>query len=211
VGISERRERDKERRRAEIIEAAERVFFCKGVDNATMDDVAEAAELSKGTLYLYFKNKEDLYLAIIVRGITILQRAFEEAAKARKKGIDKVAAIGRAYFDFCKTHAQYFSAMLYFESYNLDPGADSGYGVQCTNQTNRTFAICEEAVQFGIDDGTIRPDIDPKKTALTLYGLATGLLQIISIKGKLIRQDHHVNPDELIDTFFDLIAKSLRP
>ncbi|MCK5408322.1 MAG: helix-turn-helix transcriptional regulator, partial [Candidatus Krumholzibacteria bacterium] len=60
MGIAERREREKEQRRIDIIDAAERVFFSKGWQAATMDDVAEAVELSKATLYLYFKNKEEL-------------------------------------------------------------------------------------------------------------------------------------------------------
>jgi len=209
MGIAERREREKERRRSDIVDAAETVFFSKGIGNATMDDVAEAAELSKGTLYLYFKNKEDLYLAIVLRGIAILQKMFEDAAVSCDTGADKIEAIGRAYFDFWRKHPKYFSAMLYFESYNLDPDEASGYGVECTNQSNETFAICADAVQIGIRDGTIRSDIEPMKIALTLYGLSTGLLQIISMKD-LILETHSVSPGELIETFFELINKSLR-
>ena len=50
LGVAERKEREKERRREDIVNAAAKVFFNKGVDHATMDDVAEAAELSKATL-----------------------------------------------------------------------------------------------------------------------------------------------------------------
>jgi TetR/AcrR family transcriptional regulator len=50
MGITERKEREKEQRRNAIIDAAEKIFFTKGMDNSTMDDVAEEAELSKGTL-----------------------------------------------------------------------------------------------------------------------------------------------------------------
>jgi len=211
MGIAERRERDRERRRTDIIDAAETIFFLKGVSNATMDDVAEAAELSKGTLYLYFKSKEDLYLAIVLRAIAILQERFEAAARSEERGAEKITAIGRAYFEFCKTSPDYFNAMSYFESYIQDPEDDTGFGVECTQQSVKTFAICAEAVQAGIDDGSIRAGIDPMKIALTLYGLSTGLLQIISMKGKLIQENHGVNPDELIETFFELIDKSLRP
>ena len=90
MGTAERREREKEQRRNDIIDAAERVFFNKGLENATMDDVAEHAELSKGTLYLYFKSKEELYLAIHLRGNLILKEMFEAAVKKPKTGIEKV-------------------------------------------------------------------------------------------------------------------------
>ena len=210
MGIRERREREKEQRRLDIIDAAEKTFFSKGIANATMDDVAEAAELSKGTVYLYFKSKEDLYLAVILRAIALLQDRFTSAADSRQTGLDKIEAIGRAYVAFYKEHPDYFHAMLFFESHDVEVDTEAGYAAECTVQSNRTFAICAAAVQEGIDDGTIRADVDPMKMALTLYGLSTGLLQIISIKGQTIKQDHGFDPEDLIATFFDLIYKSLR-
>jgi AcrR family transcriptional regulator len=210
LGIAERREREKEQRRSDIIDAAETAFFSKGVTQATMDEVAQTAELSKGTLYLYFKNKEDLYLAIVLRGISVLQRMFVDASDAGATGMDKVEAIGRAYFDFYKTHPDYFNAMLYFESCTADACEESGYGVECMSQSDQTFAICASAIQAGIDDGTVRADLDPMKTALTLYGLSTGLLQVVSLKGKLIQETYQLNPEELVETFFKLIDGSLR-
>ena len=67
MGIAERREREKDQRRNTILDAAEKVFFSQGINLATMDGVAEEAELSKGTLYLYFKSKEELFLGIACR------------------------------------------------------------------------------------------------------------------------------------------------
>ena len=56
MGIQERKEREKERRRQQIIVAAKRVFSAKGFSKATMEDIAREVELSPGTLYIYFKN-----------------------------------------------------------------------------------------------------------------------------------------------------------
>lgn len=67
MGIRERKEREKERRRQQIIVAAKRVFTSKGFNKATMEDIAQEAELSPGTLYLYFKNKEELYASLSLR------------------------------------------------------------------------------------------------------------------------------------------------
>lgn len=209
MGVTERRQREKDKRRADIVDAAEALFFAKGFSTTTMDGVAAAAELSKGTLYLYFESKEDLLHAIIIRGILILQSMFEEAAASEGRGIDQIEAIGRAYFRFCHEYPNYFNAMLQFEA--GAPGAErTGYGADCVEQSDRTFAICAAAVQQGIDDGSIRADVDPMKTALTLYGLSTGLLQVISIKGEMMRDSHEIDPAELIETFFELIYKSLR-
>jgi len=67
MGILERKEREREMRRQEIILAAKRVFSKKGFNKSTMDDIASEAELSNGTLYHYFKNKKELYASLSLR------------------------------------------------------------------------------------------------------------------------------------------------
>ena len=67
MGIQERKEREKERRRQQIIVAAKRVFSGKGFNKATMEDIAKEAELSPGTIYIYFKNKDELYASLSLR------------------------------------------------------------------------------------------------------------------------------------------------
>ena len=86
MGISERKEREREQRRNDIIDAAESIFFFQGVANSTMEDIAEKAELSKGTLYLYFKSKEDIQFAIFRRGAEILLEFMEKNIILKKTG-----------------------------------------------------------------------------------------------------------------------------
>lgn len=78
-----------------ILDAAERLYFGKGIDTTTMDEVAEAAELSKGTLYLYFKNKDDLSHGIYLRGLTALKSFFRRRSTARRAGSRRCVRSGR--------------------------------------------------------------------------------------------------------------------
>jgi AcrR family transcriptional regulator len=73
LSIKEIKEQEKERRRSYILDTAEKLFFSKGYDNVSMDDIANEVELSKATLYLYFKDKESLYFGVVNRGIKILR------------------------------------------------------------------------------------------------------------------------------------------
>ena len=204
MGIAERREREKEQRRNDIIDAAERVFFDKGRHAATMDDVAEEAELSKGTLYLYFKSKEELYLAINLRGLNILAQMFQEAADKNKTGLEKVKAIGEAYYQFYLNHINYFNALMYFESHEMDFDQKNSIAFDCDSEGHRALFILIEAIQIGIQDGSIRPDIDPQKTAAILWGETTGMIQLIFMKGDHLQTDHGLNNEELIQYAFDL-------
>lgn len=77
MGIRERRVRDRERRRQQIIVAAKRVFSAWGYNKATMEEIAREAELSPGTLYLYFKNKDELYASLTTRVLQFLSIRLE--------------------------------------------------------------------------------------------------------------------------------------
>jgi len=74
-----RREREKEARREVILEAAERIFSDKGFHGATLDAIAAEAELAKGTLYNYYKDKQDLFLSLMRRGHELFQCVLKSA------------------------------------------------------------------------------------------------------------------------------------
>lgn len=100
MGIQERKEREKERRRQQIIVAAKRVFSEKGFNKATMEDIAKEAELSPGTLYLYFKNKEELYASLSLRILQYLHIRVTHVNK--EKDMDpgqKLSALMDAMYD----------------------------------------------------------------------------------------------------------------
>jgi TetR/AcrR family transcriptional regulator len=84
MGVKERREREEKARLAAILVAAENTFAKHGYYQARMDDIAEAAELAKGTLYYYFKSKDEIFLHILKRESRrvheeILKRISEES------------------------------------------------------------------------------------------------------------------------------------
>lgn len=211
MGIAERKEREKEQRKNDIVDAAERVFFEDGHESATMDDVAEEAELSKGTLYLYFKNKEDLYLAIHLRGNRIMHALFEKAVKDAKTGIEKTRAIGQAYVEFFNTYPNYFDAMLYFESRDIDFEDPDSVAAACIREGKATLELLIESIVTGIQDKSIRADIDPVKTAINLWGQTTGVLQVASLKERIVlMKNFNISAEEVIDYCFDLIYHSLK-
>ena len=100
MGIQERKEREKERRRQQIIGAAKRVFSEKGFNKATMEDIAKEAELSPGTLYLYFKNKEELYASLSLRILQYLHIRVTHVNKdAALSPEQKLSALMEAMYD----------------------------------------------------------------------------------------------------------------
>jgi len=100
MGIHERKERERERRRQQIIVAAKRVFSKKGFNRATMEDIAHEAELSPGTLYLYFKNKDELYASLSLRILHYLLIRLEHLNSDDTSDVeDRVSGLKEAMYD----------------------------------------------------------------------------------------------------------------
>ncbi len=104
MGIQERKEREKERRRQQIIVAAKRVFTKKGLSKTTMEDIARESELSPGTLYLYFKNKEDLYASLSLRILQFLSirvaQVIQDGDENPPEKLDKLIAAMYEVYEF---------------------------------------------------------------------------------------------------------------
>jgi TetR/AcrR family transcriptional regulator len=211
MGIAERKEREKEQKQNAIIDAAEKVIFSKGLEAATMDEIAELAEFSKGTIYLYFKNKEDLYFAIHARGIRLLKNMFEKAAKSKKIGIDKVLAIGKAYYEYSKKYPDYYKAMVYYDCHPVKSESDSVFAEECNIAGEEVMKTIATTIQRGKEDKSIHPDVDPLKTAVILWGQSMGMIQLQSMKGHHDFGDHlNLDFEELIFKSFDMMIRSIR-
>ena len=125
--IQTRRLEEKERRRCEIIDAAEQVFGEVGFDAATMLQIARRARLSRALVYIYFRDKAELQFAIAERAGQHLTQRFEEAVARNRSGLDQIEAIGRAYLAFAQEFPVYFNAIALFESLVADTTAGSAY------------------------------------------------------------------------------------
>lgn len=179
MGILERKEREKEQRREEIITAAQKVFFEKGLPAATMDEIAEVAELSKGTLYLYYKSKEDLYLAVAMRGSEIMYRMFEQAAPKHKSVLERIMAIGDAYFQFFQQYRDYFRMYEYFENQQFHKQVSQEMLMCCANNDQKIWNLVVGIIQDGITQGIFDADLDPRQAAIILWANGNALMRLM--------------------------------
>ena len=127
MGAKERRKREKQLRKDHILDTARTLLFKKGINATTMNQIARNAELSVGTLYLYFKNKEDLYAALQEEGLDVLLehiRAVEEKDLPPQQKLEEMAL---AYLDFSEQHRKYYEIINYFLTYVNEEVVDVGY------------------------------------------------------------------------------------
>src|SRR5229473_2976171 len=92
--IQARKERERAAREELILDHAQRMLLKDGFQNLNLDELAEAVEYSKGTLYLHFKTKEDIALAVVTRVLKERADFFERAAQFKGRSRERVGAIG---------------------------------------------------------------------------------------------------------------------
>lgn len=177
MGIEERKEREKEHRREEIINAAEKVFFDKGLQAATMDEIAEKAELGKSTLYLYYKSKEDLYLAVLMRGSDILYQTFQKVVSSSEPTIKQVAGLGEAYYDFFKQYRNYFRMFYFFENPQMHRQVSEEMMGLCSENNGRIWRLIVDLMRKGMDEGVIQRNLNPTQVAVMLWSNSNSLMR----------------------------------
>lgn len=180
--IEQRRQEERDRRRAEIVDAAESLYAETGWDAVTMDQVARRARLSRALVYVYFRDKPDLHLALVERALDTLRVRFEAAREGKPRGIDEVEAIGWAYLDFARDLPHCFDACARFEARTSSDGLQPNEAA-CMAAGHRVHETIVASLNRGVADGSIRADIgDPYLTSLALWAFSHGVVQIAATK-----------------------------
>lgn len=208
--ITERRQEERDRRRTEIVDAAEALYAEVGWDAVTMDQVARRARLSRALVYVYFTDKADLHLALVERSLEDLQRRFESAREGKATGLGEIEAIGRAYLEFAREVPHHFDACARFQAHAIVGRDLPPNEIACMEAGHRVHEVMVLALDRGVADGSVRSDIgDPYLTALTLWAYSFGVIQIAASKaGQMEREGIAVQ--DFVDHAFALALRSLR-
>src|SRR5215469_181641 len=185
--IAERRQEEKERRRAEILDAAEVVAAKESWDALTVDQVARKARLSRALVYVYFKDKNDLLFGLGERALAALRQRFEEAIARNRLGLDQILGMGRAYLAFSHEFPVYFEVMARCELMSEDTPEVDPNEEACRMGGDAVRALMVKALESGVKDGSIRKDVgDLQAVALILWGFTHGVLQLAATKPNIL-------------------------
>ncbi len=209
MGISERKEREKQQRREEIIEAAEKVFFSKGFEKSTMDDIADRAELSKGTLYLYFKSKDDLHMAVARKAIKLLNSITEAVQKVNGNALEKLLHMGRACIDFSNSHPDHMRAIMTLEGFELQSISLTVKEMQDMIYKESPVGMVIQIVEQGVEEKLIRSDIPPPLIAHTLWMQVLSVIRFVIMKKSLFEM-LELSPAKVYESHFELVLNGIR-
>ncbi len=188
MGIQERKEREKEQRREEILAAARDVFFRKGLIPSTMDEIAEKAELSKATLYLYYKSKEELYAALALRGVEILEKELRSVAERHLPPIATLLCFLTTLDEFFEKERDYFRLFSFFQTSLFRNDVSPELRESTVSANHRIWNLVTGVLDRGREEGVIRRDIDPKDLAIISWTSTMALLTRIDTELEGLRE-----------------------
>lgn len=209
---ADRRIQARNQRRAEIIDAAERIFSAKGYNTSTIDDVCKEADYSRRTVYQYFRDKEQLHHAVILTAYQDLNERLRGALRAAGdgNGYQKIVAMGEAYLGFTHDNPDRFRMIAFHQSWTPER-EDDEVRAACYAEGEVAFGLLLDAIREGQADGSIDSQLDPSATALLLTANVNGLGILLTHKQAYIR-DHYGKPvDELAPEFIGIVARALQP
>ncbi len=152
-------------RRMEILEAAASLFSQKSYHDVTMDEVAHAVGVAKGTLYIYFDSKENLYLEIIGNAFEELVALIEREIAKSQSAPQKLAQVLRLIFRFYSEHKDILRILSRDETHLIREHFE-----MTEHWRLRGLKLYESIIREGIKEGSFKA-VNPKLTALIIYGL----------------------------------------
>lgn len=194
MGISERKEREKMEMRSLILKEATRMFIEEGFEKASIRNIAERIEYSPATIYLYFKDKDEILFAIHEQGFDILLREMNKTAKITEP-FERFCKVAEVYMKFAHENPEYYDLMFIIRSpMNKLSECDSKWtcGFEC-------YQVLKDIIQDCIDAKVMKPmNID--YASISVWAFMHGLVSLS------IRDRFKMYPDEVVQ---DLINGSV--
>jgi AcrR family transcriptional regulator len=186
--IQNRKRREKDLRRQAILEAAKKVFFLKGYTKATMDEIALAAEISKPTVYHYFKSKDDLFFSLM---LPVVEQIGMQLEKVRDNILENNYATGallirdmfQALWKSYSMAPDIFRIIQIFQQSGMVREWNPQIRSSLNNKGRHNFKLARQITEIGIRKDLIK-ETNPYEYVDVLWGLFVGIVQLEDIKSR---------------------------
>jgi AcrR family transcriptional regulator len=208
--IRSRRDEEKEMRRQDILDAAERVIAKHGWENTDFGKIAQRARLSRSLVYVYFPTRDDLFHAVCARGLTDLERRFGTVMATPAPGLELSMSIGRAYHAFAREQPLYFELVAQYQDKNMDPTGQTANEEVANQQGGKCLGLLVQAIAIGLEDGSIDKLVgDPRPAAVSMWAFTHGLIQIASRKECMLQDNFQLSGQQMMEHGFALMRRTL--
>lgn len=173
---SRRKKRELEARRSEILSAAECLFSKHGFFKTSMAEIAGAAQFAMGTVYRFFKSKEDIYISLVEAKVEELIALLEDRVSQANSATEKIQAVIKVKLAFADKNRDFFR--IYVSEWSgFEWTVKSAFGDRVWKRYLAQIQLVADLVREGIQKGEFR-DIDPEDTSLAFHGMLNSTIYL---------------------------------
>ena len=183
MSSEERRKKEKENRKNSILKAARKLFFERGFKSVTVDLIAAKAEVSKGSIYLYFDSKEEIYTQILISANIERHKEIENFARQEGTASELLLKYARVYVDFFLENNELFRILMTFMLHAENMNLTEEQNTQLIHTTNENIRTVSEILQKGVDTGEFSSQIDIRQGQNARWGLLNGIISLYIYSG----------------------------
>jgi TetR/AcrR family transcriptional regulator len=205
MSTKSRKEREKENRREDILKAAENIMLAKGLHGLSIDLVAQETELAKGTIYLYFKSKEEILGVLSFKARVLLFKEFQKIEKSKDSNIEKLRAIARCNFAFYKKNPLHYDLLSLYEANHNLTETDDLY----SSSADISELVCGIATKAQAE-GTLNSKINPLHFTMCLWGMTVGVLQLLKVRGNILNEKMNIVEEDILNTYMELLENGMK-
>ncbi len=195
--------------KAQIMNAAEALFSEKGFETTTIEDISNASEYSRRTIYAYFESKDDILHNIIEKGLFILKSKIEAALQSQNDFISKYKAICSAMVEYQTKYPHSFENVRKSKTEELDLGLLSETVKRIFNLGTQINDLLADFIENGRHSGIVRQEVVPLLTVYVMWSSMTSLVTLAQTKGKFIYKQLNISESEFYDYGFKQIINSI--
>jgi AcrR family transcriptional regulator len=206
--ISSRKIAERQLRQQLVLGAARKVFAVRGVENATMEDIAAEAGYTRRTLYAYFKSRDEISLLILLEDLEARWTYQKTAMSTVAGGLAKILAWAAAFYAYARENPYALRLQAYWDFKGVEPDQLSPEIFSTFETLNNELAQgLREVFRLGVEDGSLRAGLDVDLCiSHYIYTFRSVLNRALSPSYSFARFD----PDDYVQTCLDLFSRGIR-
>ena len=196
---------EKENRRESILAAAENVMSTHGIHGLSIDLIANETQLAKGTIYLYFKSKEEILSTLSVKSRKLLLKEFQKIQQKKLSNIEQLKELVNTNYAFYKKKPMYYDLISLYEVNNTLTETEEMY------ESGRDISnLIVDIATKAQNEGTLNPAINPLHFSFCIWGMTVGVFQLIKVRGTLMKEKMNISEQDLLNTFLQTLENGIK-
>lgn len=191
--FEEKRKKEKENRKNTILRAARRLFFDRGFKSVTVDNIAAKSEVSKGSIYLCFESKEEIYAQILISDNIALYERIKNFSATEASASQLLLEFARIYVDYFLNDNELFRILMTFMIQTGQMNLTEKQNTELIRSTNENIKIISEIIQKGIDSGEFSPIGNIRQMQNAIWGMLNGVISLYVFTGNPAKRTERIH------------------